>query len=86
MAGAIGAPILGRGVSACTTISGCVCYYFACATLVRALVYSNFLREVMLGGWGSEGPKGPTIGQYSECVHHHSVMKWKYVVRFEIRY
>ena len=39
--------------NACTTI-------FACVTLVRALVYCNFLREVRLGGWGSRGPKGPT--------------------------
>ena len=37
----------------------------ACVTLVRALVYRNFLREVRLGGWGSEGPKGQTLGQ---CV------------------
>ena len=38
-------------------------------TLVRALVYCNFLKEVRLGGWGSEGPKGPTLGQYvSACA------------------
>ena len=38
-------------------------------TLVHALVYCNFLREVRLGGWGSEGPKGPTLGQYvSACA------------------
>ena len=43
--------------NACATI-------FACVTFVRALVYCNFLREVRLGGWGSEGPKGPTLGQY----------------------
>ena len=30
-------------------------------TLVLALLYCNFLREVRLGGWGSEGP---TLGQY----------------------
>ena len=43
---------------ACATI-------LACVTLVRALVYCNFLREVRLGGWGSEGP---TLGQYvSAC-------------------
>ena len=38
---------------ACATI-------LAFVTLVRALVYCNFLREVRLGGWGSRGPKGPT--------------------------
>ena len=53
---------------------------------MRALVYCNFLREVRLGGWGSEGPKGPTLGQYVDCVRHHSVRKWKYIMRFEIRY
>ena len=47
-------PTLGRHVSACATILMCV-------TLVRALVYCNFLSEVRLGGWGS---KGPTLGQY----------------------
>ena len=36
---------------------------------MRALVYCNFLKEVRLGGWGSEG--------------HHSVRKWKYILRFE---
>ena len=55
----------------------CVRYYtyvacatiLACVTLVRALVYYNFLREVRLGGWGSEGPKGLTLGQYvSACA------------------
>ena len=39
-----------------TSVSAC--------TLVHALVYCNFLREVRLGGWGSEGPKGLTLGQY----------------------
>ena len=34
---------------------------------MRALVYCNFLREVRLGGWGSEGPKGPTLGQYASA-------------------
>ena len=53
---------------------------------MRALIYCNFLREVRLGGWGSEGPKGPTLGQYVECVRYHSVRKWKYIMRFEIRY
>ena len=56
---------------------GCVRYYtkvacatiLACVTLVCALVYCNFLREVRLGGWGSEGPKSPTLGQYvSACA------------------
>ena len=48
---------------ACTTI-------LARVTLVRALVYCNFLREVRLGGWGSEGPKGLTLGQYvSACAN-----------------
>ena len=36
-------------------------YYVASITLVRALVYCNLLREVRLGGWGSEGP---ILGQY----------------------
>ena len=31
---------------------------------VKGGVYCNFLKEVRLGGWGSEGPKGPTLGQY----------------------
>ena len=36
---------------------------------MRALVYCNFLKEVRLGGWGSEGPKAPTLGQYiSACA------------------
>ena len=34
-----------------------------------ALVYCNFLKEVRLGGWGTEGPKAPTLGQYvSACA------------------
>ena len=40
---------------------------FACITLVRALVYCNFLKEVRLGGWGSEGPKGPTLGRHASA-------------------
>ena len=32
---------------------------------MRALVYCNFLREVRLGGWGSRGPKGPTLGRHA---------------------
>ena len=44
-------------------------YYIACAKLVLALVYCNFLKEVRLGGWGTEGPKAPTLGQYvSACA------------------
>ena len=31
---------------------------------MRVLVYCNFLKEVRLGGWGSEGPKGPDITGY----------------------
>ena len=31
---------------------------------VLAIVYCNFLKEVRLGGWGTEGPKAPTLGQY----------------------
>ena len=50
---------------------------------MRALEYCNFPREVRLGGWGSEGP---TLGEYVECVRHHSVRKWKYIMRFEIRH
>ena len=34
-----------------------------------ALVYCNFLKEVRLGGWGTEGPKAQTLGQYvSACA------------------
>ena len=36
----------------------------ACGTWVPALVYCNFLKQVRLGGWGTEGPKAPTLGQY----------------------
>ena len=53
---------------------------------MRTLVYCNVLREVKIGGSGSEGPKGLTLGQYVECVRHHSIRKWKYIMRFEIRY
>ena len=43
--------------------------YIACAKLVLALVYCNFLKEVRLGGCGTEGPKAPTLGQYvSACA------------------
>ena len=43
---------------------GCVGYYVVYTALVLALVYCNFLREVRLGGWGTEGPKALTLGQY----------------------
>ena len=37
-----------------------------CAALVLALVNCNFLREVRLGGWGTEGP---TLGRHvSACA------------------
>ena len=66
---------LGRHVSACATILrlhallylGCVHYYIACVTLVCALVYCNFLKEVRLGGRGSEGPKGPILGRHASA-------------------
>ena len=31
-------------------------------------------------------PEGPYIGPYVKCVRHHSVRKWKDIMRFEIRY
>ena len=46
-------------------IFGLIHNYIACAKLVLALEYCNFLKEVRLGGWGTEGPKAPTLGQ---CV------------------
>ena len=50
-------------------IFGLMHYYIACAKLVLALVYFNFLKEVRLGGWGTEGLKAPTLGQYvSACA------------------
>jgi len=31
--------------------------------------YCNFLKEVRLGGWGTEGPKAPTLGRHvSVCA------------------
>ena len=48
-----------------------------------AVVYCNFHRDVRLGGWGSEGP---TLGQYARVVCHHSIRKWKHIMKFEIRY
>ena len=50
---------------------------------MRALVYCNFLREVRLGGWGSECP---TLGQYVRVHAPPFSRKWKYIVRFEIIY
>ena len=36
---------------------------------VLAIVYCKFLKEVRLGGWGTEGPKAPTLGRHiSECA------------------
>ena len=36
---------------------------------VLAIVYCNFLKEVRLGGWGTEGPKAPTLGRHvSACA------------------
>ena len=44
-------------------------YYIACAKLVLALVYCNFLKEVRSGGWGTEGSKAPTLGRHvSACA------------------
>ena len=31
---------------------------------ISALVYCNILKEFRLGGWGIEGPKSLTLGQY----------------------
>ena len=52
------------------------------------LVYSNFLREVRLSGWGTEDLKALTLGHYVRvrALPFHSVMKWKYIMMFEIRY
>ena len=47
--------------NACATI-------FAGVTFVHALVYCNFLREVRLGGWGTEGPKVLILDQYVTSV------------------
>ena len=50
-------------------IFGLMHYYIVCAKLVLALVYCNFLKEVRLGGWGTEGPKALTLGRHaSECA------------------
>ena len=61
-------------------------YYIACVTIVRTLVYCSFHREVRLGGWGSEGPKGLTLGQYVRVEVYNEIRKRKYILRFEIRY
>ena len=35
----------------------------------RLCIHCNFLKEVRLGGWGSEGPKGPTLDRHvSACA------------------
>ena len=43
-------------------IFDCLRYYVACTTLVRALLYCNFLKEVRLGGWG----------QTRKCVRYYT--------------
>ena len=50
---------------------------------VLALVYSNFIKKVRLGGWGLRGRRPRHQASTLECVHHHSVRKWKYILRFE---
>ena len=68
-------------------IFGLMHYYIACAKLVLAVVYCNFLKNFRIDGWGTEGPKALTLGQYVRvCVYHHSVRKWRYKVRFESIY
>ena len=38
-------------------------------TIMLMIVYCNFHKEVSLGGWGTEGPKALTLGQYvSVCA------------------
>ena len=44
-------PLLNR------TNSNVLLYQVVCATLVCAIVYCNFLKEDMLGGWGTKGQK-----------------------------
>ena len=53
-----------RGRRPCTILRLRALLYLRGVTLMRALVYCNFLRKVRLGGWGSEGPKGPTLGRH----------------------
>ena len=68
-------------------IFGLMHYDIAYAKFVLALVYCNFLKNVRIDGWGTEGPKALTLGQYVKVyVCHHSVRKWRYIMRFEIRY
>ena len=46
-----------------------VLYDVACTTLVHVLVYCDFLKEVRLGGWGTEELKDPTLGRHiSACT------------------
>ena len=53
---------------------------------IACAIHCNFLKEVRLGGWSTEGPKAPTLDHTLECVHHHSVRKWKYILRCESIY
>ena len=40
-----------------------------CETQILLLLYCNFFKEVRLGGWGTEGPKAPTLGRHvSACA------------------
>ena len=59
-----------------------------CTALVLVLVYSNFIREVRLGGWGTEGPKALTLGQYVRvrAPPFRRKVEWKYILRFESIY
>ena len=63
-----------RHVIACATMLGCLHYYIVLrallyyATIVIALVYCTFLKEVRLGRWGTEGPQAPSLGRHvSAC-------------------
>ena len=38
-----------------------------CFFLEIGLIYFNFFRKVRLGGWGSEGPEGPTLGRHASA-------------------
>ena len=41
----------------------------AFVTFGHSLVYCNFLKEVRIGGWGTKGPKSPTLGRHvSVCA------------------
>ena len=59
-----------------TIMLGCVRYISACASIVTSLK-----RFVTLRG------RRPCLKVSAlECMRHHSVRKWKYIMRFEIRY